>query len=219
MPDNAKRTATDPASADELKTGSLAPATERRPLERVLGAHVRRLRRQQDLSIGDLAQAAGISSGMLSKFENGQISPSLTKLQAIAGALGLQMSSLLAESEERRDCSYVQNGQGVIIDRRGTKAGHLYRLLGHGLRADVIVEPYLIELREDAIAYPHFKHAGTEFIYMLSGCVAYRHGEVTYELRTGDAILFDSFAHHGPEAFIELPATYLSVIIYSRDQN
>ncbi|WP_018699768.1 helix-turn-helix domain-containing protein [Amorphus coralli] len=218
MSNDANWTRSDPALAEDLKTGSLAPSNEKRPLERVLGAHVRRLRRQQDLSIGDLAQAAGISSGMLSKFENGQISPSLTKLQAIAGALGLQMSSLLAESEERRDCSYVQNGQGVIIDRRGTKVGHIYRLLGHGLRADVIVEPYLIELHEDAIPYPHFKHAGSEFIYMLSGCVAYRHGEQIYELRAGDAILFDSFAHHGPEALIELPATYLSVIIYNRDQ-
>lgn len=208
----------DSAEIEDLKTGSLAPDPGHRSLERALGAHVRRLRRQHDLSIGDLAQAAGISSGMLSKFENGQISPSLSKLQAIAGALGVQMSSLFAESEDQRDCSYVKDGQGVIIDRRGTKAGHVYRLLGHGLRADVVVEPYLIELHEDALTYTNFKHAGTEFIYMLTGSVTYRHGDQAYELRPGDAMLFDSSAHHGPEQLGELPATYLSVIVYTRDQ-
>lgn len=202
----------------ELATGSGAPRTEHRSLERALGAHVRRLRRQKDLSIADLSSTAGISSGMLSKIENGQISPSLSTLQAIASALGVQMSTLFAQFEEGRDCSFVKAGQGVVIDRRGTKAGHVYRLLGHGLRADVVVEPYLIELHEDATAYTGFQHAGTEFIYMLTGRVAYRHGEQTYELGPGDALLFDSAALHGPETLIELPSTYLSIIVFGRDQ-
>ena len=201
----------------DLATGSTAPRTAHRSLERALGAHVRRLRRQKDLSIADLSTAAGISSGMLSKIENGQISPSLSTLQAIAAALDVQMSTLFAEFEEQRDCSFVKATQGVVIDRRGTKAGHVYRLLGHGLRADVVVEPYLIELHEDATPYTSFQHAGTEFIFMLTGRVAYRHGERTYDLEPGDALLFDSATLHGPERLIELPSTYLSIIVYSRE--
>jgi transcriptional regulator with XRE-family HTH domain len=211
-------TGTDGPDDTDLATGSTAPRTEHRNLERALGAHVRRLRRQKDLSIADLSAAAGISSGMLSKIENGQISPSLTTLQAIASALGVQMSKLFAEFEEQRDCSFVKADQGVIIDRRGTKAGHVYRLLGHGLRNDVVVEPYLIELHEDALPYTNFQHAGTEFIFMLTGSVAYRHGERTYELSPGDAMLFDSAALHGPERLNQLPCTYLSIIVYSREQ-
>ena len=206
------------AGEADLATGSNAPRTEHRNLERALGAHVRRLRRQKDLSIADLSATAGISSGMLSKIENGQISPSLSTLQSIASALTVQMSSLFAEFEEQRDCSYVKADQGVVIDRRGTKAGHVYRLLGHGLRTDVVVEPYLIELHEDAMPYTNFQHAGTEFIFMLTGRVDYRHGERTYELSPGDAMLFDSASLHGPEKLIELPSTYLSIIVYSREQ-
>ncbi len=211
----AKPQANDP---DELATGSSAPRGAERSLERALGSHVRRLRRQKDLSIADLSSTAGISSGMLSKIENGQISPSLSTLQLISAALGVQMSTLFAEFEEQRDCSFVKADQGVVIDRRGTKAGHLYHLLGHGLRDAVVVEPYLIELREDAMPYTSFQHAGTEFIYMLTGKVAYRHGEQTYELEPGDALLFDSGALHGPERLIELPSTYLSIIVYAREQ-
>jgi transcriptional regulator with XRE-family HTH domain len=200
----------------ELATGSGAPAATHRALERAIGGQVRRLRRQLDLSVSDLAGAAGISTGMLSKIENGQISPSLGTLQSIAAALGAPMTGLFSAFDENRDCSYVKAGQGVVIERRGTKVGHVYQLLGHALGGDMVVEPYLITLREGAVPYTGFQHAGTEFIYMLTGAVVYRHGEQTYDLAPGDSLLFDSAAVHGPEVLTELPMTYLSIIIYSR---
>ena len=62
-----------------------------------------------------------------------------------------------------------QPGTGVRIERRGTKAGHHYDLLGHSLSGEIVVEPYLITLRKDAEPYTCFRHAGVEFIYMLTG--------------------------------------------------
>jgi transcriptional regulator with XRE-family HTH domain len=201
----------------DLATGSNAPADVPRKLEKALGIHIRNLRRQKDLSIAGLAEAAAISGGMLSKIETGQISASLGTLQSISSALGIPMSSLFTEFEDRRDCSFVKDGQGVVIDRRGTKAGHVYSLLGHALRGNVAVEPYLIELREGSAPYTEFRHAGTEFIYMISGKVSYRHDDQVYDLRPGDALLFDSAAPHGPSKLEKLPATYLSIIIYEKD--
>jgi transcriptional regulator with XRE-family HTH domain len=204
------------ANGREIATGSNAPAQAPRTLERALGGQIRNLRRQHDLSVADMAAAAGISTGMMSKIENGQISPSLSTLQALAGALSVPLSSLFAAFEERQDCSFVPAGQGVRIERRGTKVGHLYELLGHALGGDVVVEPYLITLQKDAVPYTGFRHAGTEFIYMISGEVIYRHGESVYHLKPGDALLFDSAALHGPEELISVPMTYLSIIIYDR---
>lgn len=197
-------------------TGSNAPLEIERKLEKALGVHVKQLRRQKDLSIAGLAEAAGISSGMLSKLENGQISPSLNTLQSIAKALGIPMSSLFSEFEDRRDCSFVASGHGVVIERRGTKAGHVYRLLGHALRGAIAVEPYLIELKKGSVPYTAFRHAGVEFIYMISGKVTYRHDDQLYQLRPGDALMFDSAALHGPQDLQDLPATYLSIIIYEQ---
>ena len=200
----------------ELGTGSSAPEPVDRPLERALGHQIRLVRRQQDLSISDLASAAGISNGMLSKIENGAISASLTTLQAISGVLQVPLSSLFASFEDRQDCSYVAAGQGVPIDRRGTKVGHMYHLLGAVLRGEVVVEPYLITLSEDAVAYAGFRHAGVEFIYMLDGEVHYRHGSTTYHLHPGDSLLFDSSALYGPEHLSGAVARYLSIIVYPR---
>lgn len=200
----------------DLATGSSAPASTKHSLERAIGGQVRALRRHHDLSISDLAATAGISTGMLSKIENGQISPSLSTLQAIAGALSVPLSTLFAAFEDQRDCSFVRAGQGLVIERRGTKVGHGYQLLGHVLRGDVVVEPYLITLHENAVPYTGFQHAGIEFIYMLTGEVIYRHGDQTYRLCPGDSLLFDSRALHGPETLVERPMTYLSIIVYPR---
>ena len=204
------------AEIGELRTGSSAPASEARSLERALGAQIRLLRRRQDLSVSDLATAASISLGMLSKIENGQISPSLTTVQALAGALSVPISSLFASMEERQDCSFVPAGRGVNIERRGTKAGHNYQLLGHLPRGDVVVEPYLITLHENASSYTSFSHAGIELIYMLEGELTYRHASESYHLRPGDTMMFDSGAQHGPERLLVHPMRYLSIIIYPR---
>jgi transcriptional regulator with XRE-family HTH domain len=195
-------------------TGSGAPPEQERTLERAIGTHIRDLRQRFHLSVADLAGAASISTGMMSKIENGQISPSLSTLQALAQALNVPITNLFSAFEERRDCSYVKAGQGVAIERRGTKVGHVYQLLGHALGGDITIEPYLITLKEDAVPYTGFRHAGTELIYMLSGKVVYRHGDQTYPLEPGDALMFDSAALHGPETLVDRPATYLSIIVY-----
>jgi transcriptional regulator with XRE-family HTH domain len=211
-----RRTAADTDTG--LRTGSAAPSElSARPLEASIGFEVRRLRKSIDLTVADLGAAAGISAGMLSKIENGSISPSLGTLDALAKALNVPISRLFAETDERRDCSFVKAGTGVRIERRGTKAGHRYDLLGHSLGGSIAVEPYLITLAEDAAPYTHFRHAGVEFIYMLSGKVRYRHGDRTYLMEPGDALFFDAAARHGPEDLIKVPMRYLSIIIYPRE--
>ena len=200
-----------------LNTASNAPGVEERPLEKALGHQIRILRRERDLSVVDLAHAAGISPGMISKIENGAISPSLSSVNAIAGALNVPITALFAAFEERRDCSYVRKGGGVVIERRGTKVGHIYELLGAGIGGDLVVEPYLITLQAEAEAYTSFRHAGTEIIYMLTGEVLYHHAGNDYHLTPGDTRMFDSTGLHGPAKLLKLPMTYLSVIIYQRN--
>jgi transcriptional regulator with XRE-family HTH domain len=200
----------------DLRTGSHAPRALTRSLESEIGAEVRKLRKELDLTVAELGKAAGISTGMLSKIENGSISPSLATLDSLSAALNVPISRLFKEREDRRDCSFVKKGQGVRIERRGTKAGHLYDLLGHSLGGTIGVEPYLITLKSNAVAYTDFRHAGVEFIFMLTGKVRYRHADRSYVMEPGDALFFDAAARHGPEELIQAPMTYLSIIIYPR---
>lgn len=201
---------------ETVSTGSTAPGNSEHTLEQAIGHQVRQQRRLANLTVAELAASAQISPGMLSKIENGQISPSLTTLQTLAFALNLPLTALFASFEQRRDCSFVRSGEGVVIRRRGTKVGHQYQLLGHSLEGDLVVEPYLITLDDDAVAYAGFQHEGVEFIFMLTGEVEYAHADRTYTLSPGDAILFDSAAPHGPARLLKTPMTYLSIIVYSK---
>jgi transcriptional regulator with XRE-family HTH domain len=201
----------------DLPTGSTAPSVAPLPIASAIGVQIRQIRKRQEITAADLAHRAGLSTGMLSKIETGSVSASLESLEAVARALNVPLTSFFASYEERSDCSHVPAGKGVTIERRGSKAGHQYQLLGHTLSGDVVVEPYLITLTDEAEPYPVFQHAGIEFIYMLSGAVSYRHADKTYELRPGDALMFDSRAPHGPETLSKLPMTYLSVIVHTRE--
>jgi transcriptional regulator with XRE-family HTH domain len=204
------------AKSEDLRTGSNAPVEITTPLESQIGNEVRHLRKELGLTVAELGASAGISTGMLSKIETGSISASLGTLNALSKALNVPLSRFFRETEERRDCSFVKAGSGMKIERRGTKSGHNYQLLGHSIHGDVGVEPYLITLNEDAEPYSNFRHAGVEMIYMLTGKVRYRHADQTYLMGPGDTLFFDAAARHGPEELVKAPMTYLSVIIYPR---
>ena len=128
----------------------------------------------------------------------------------------MPITSLFRRYEEAREAVHVKSGAGVEIERAGTRAGHLYNLLGllGSTASGVIMEPYMICLTDKSDVFPTFQHDGIELLYIFEGAVDYRHGDQTYALRPGDSLLFDADSPHGPEALIELPARFLSIICY-----
>lgn len=187
-----------------------------RNLEAAIGREVRNLRRQQGMTVADLAHVTGLSIGMLSKIENGNTSPSLTTLQVLSHAFSVPVTAFFRSYEERRKAQHVRAGDHLEIERRGTRAGHQYHLLGHigSNSSGVVVEPYLITLTTESDTFPTFQHEGLELLFILEGEVDYRHGDTVYALKPGDSLFFDADAPHGPEVLRKLPARYLSVIAY-----
>jgi len=185
-------------------------------LEVAIGREVRAFRKKLGITVADLAAATNLSLGMLSKIENGITSPSLTTLQALSRALGVPVTAFFRRFEEARSAVFVKAGEGVEIERRGTRAGHQYSLLGHvdANTSGVVVEPYLITLSQNSDVFPTFQHEGMEFLYMLEGEVVYRHGAHLYRMLPGDSLFFDADAPHGPEELTKLPIRYLSIISY-----
>lgn len=210
-----------PASVSDLPALlSQDPHSTREEREKVLevaiGREVRGFRKRQGITVAELANLTGLSIGMLSKIENGNTSPSLTTLQTLAKALSVPLTAFFRQYEEQRDAVHTKAGDGVEIERQGTRAGHQYNLLGHlgNNSSGVMVEPYLIALNEASDTFKLFQHDGIETIYMLEGEVDYRHGSHVYPLKPGDTLHFDADAPHGPEVLVKLPARYLSIISY-----
>ena len=148
-------------------------------LEVAIGREVRAHRQQQNLTVADLSELTGLSIGMLSKIENGNTSPSLNTLQLLAKALSVPLTTFFHRFEETRVAIHTKAGEGVEMEREGTRAGHQYNLLGNvgATGSGVFVEPYLISLVKESDIFPTFQHDGIEFIYILEGEVDYRHSD------------------------------------------
>jgi len=201
--------------AEKSSRSDPAHAGSGNTLEMSIGQEVRTFRKNLGMTVAEVAKLASLSSGMLSKIERGQTSPSLATLQNLARALNVPVTTLFRRFEEERDVSYVPEGQGIEIERRGTRAGHQYRLLGHTVGGDVSVEPYMITIKKKSDVFPIFQHDGSEYLYMLDGEMDYRHGGKLYRMKPGDSLLFDASAAHGPENFRKMPVRFLSVITHS----
>lgn len=184
-------------------------------LERALGNAIRRIRLQNELTIADVADKAGISRGMLSRIENAQTATSLDTLERLANALGVPISSLFRDYDmPRGNAQLVKKDEAMEVVRRGSKRGHTYHLLSYDQGPVKLFDPFLITIDEESEIFPSFEHPGTEFIYMLSGKIEYRHGDSTYVLSPGDSLTFRGEIPHGPENLLECPITFLSIIIY-----
>lgn len=185
-------------------------------LEVAIGRELRAFRHQSGITIAELAARTGLSIGMLSKIENGNTSPSLSTLQTLAHTMSVPLTSFFRRFEDVHSAVHTKSGEGVETERRGTRAGHQYNLLGHigANSSGVVVEPYLITLTSDSDVFPTFQHEGIEMLYMLEGEVDYRHGNNVFPLKPGDTLFFDADAPHGPEILVKLPARYLSIISY-----
>jgi DNA-binding XRE family transcriptional regulator len=97
-------------------------------LEALIGLEVRRLRKSRDLTVAQLGAAAGISTGMLSKVENGATSPSLATLHALATALSVPITQLFARTDDYRYCSV--DGETREPDATSVRLSSTARLSG-----------------------------------------------------------------------------------------
>lgn len=184
-------------------------------LGRHLGATIRKLRLDHNLTIAAVSERAGISRGMLSKIENSLAATSLETLEQLANALGVTLSKLFQNYNLPRGAAQlVKKGKGMEVVRRGTRVGHTYQLLAYDQGPHKTFEPFLISLEDSGEEFPAFEHPGTEFIHMLEGILEYRVGDETFVLSSGDSLTFQGEVPHRPEALIKTPIKFLAIIYY-----
>jgi transcriptional regulator with XRE-family HTH domain len=204
------------------------PATAETPgdsspgIEHALGLHIaeriREYRQQLGMSGSQLALASGLSKGMLSKLENGQVSPSLATLVRLSDALQVPVTAFFRGLDEERDVLFVKAGQGMDISARGSRKAHRYQLLGSMRGPNKRMEPVLVTLHARTEVFPLYQHAGTELIYVLSGEMVYGVGGSEYTLEAGDTLQFNGEVSHGPRRLVSLPTRFLSIKAFGGTQ-
>ena len=182
----------------------------------LIGNEVRFWRKERGLTGAKLAKLSEITPGMLTKIEQGKVAPSIQTLLSISNALNVPISMFFHRIEKSRYVSFVPADKRMKVDKRGTRAGHIFEMLGHNTGQSIAIEPFFVTYDADSEPHSTFQEEGYKFIYMMSGHVIYRHGDRYFPLHSGDTLIFDAMAPHGPAELVELPSTLLSVAVSSR---
>lgn len=156
-----------------------------------LGQRLRAVRLGQGLSLAAAAERAGISTSFLSAVERGQASISLGNLFKLADAYGTTVPGLNAEYQRQQRKMlhpeerprFIANYGLVVIEDLITQPGAL--------------EAQRIEILPGGGSEEPYSHPGEEFIYLLSGQLAFWIDEQEqYLLQAGDSLYFLSTQLH-----------------------
>ncbi|MEU9239716.1 XRE family transcriptional regulator [Streptomyces shenzhenensis] len=159
----------------------------------VVARNVRLLRDQRGLSLTELARQAGLSKQTLSNLEQGTGNPTVDTLFAIAAALGVPVTRLVAEREQ---VMTVQRRDEVVWHEHG---GYESRSLDHVYGSGVI-ENYLVRVSRDpqGVVKPSEPHpVGTlEHLYVITGRVRVGPLDSCVELSAGDFVRYPGDRPH-----------------------
>lgn len=173
-----------------------------RQIDRAIGASLKELRQQRGQSARGLAEQSGISAAMVSRIENGLVSPSIGTLEALAAALEVPIVSLFREARtDHTDYTLVRHGEGLKSTRIAEGHSHEYINLATHTRKDLQFLARRVILTRDGGKPLTYVGHGVVFVQVLEGEAIYCYGQTRLTLRTGDSISIDAELNHG---FVEV---------------
>jgi len=182
-----------------------------------LGARVKKFREERELSVEDLAEAAGVGVDMVEALEKDNIYPSLAPLQKIARAMNIRLGTFMDDVDVNDPLVVRKADQDTDLamqKSKGKKAAFLYHSLGKG-KADRNMEPFFIEVTPEPEEDRNFSsHQGEEFIVVIKGKILIRYGQKEVILEPGDSAYYNSAVPHYVGACGDGPAEIYAVIYY-----
>ena len=167
-----------------------------------IGPKVRALRKGKKLGLVELGGHTGLSPGLLSKIERGQLFPTLPTLLRIALVFGVGLEHFFADGRapRARGGAARRTGCGCRTVPPGTPS-YFFESLDFPA-TERRMEAYLAEFPAGSRPTKPHQHEGAEFVYVLQGALGMEVGDARVRLRQGDAIYFKSATEHGywPEA-------------------
>lgn len=187
--------------------------------EKNICENIKALRIQKKLTLEKLALLTGLTKGYLSKVERSDKAPPYSTLNKIAGALDIEVTSLLENSSNplndlRIDFTRTSKDP-VIIKGTSKNEGYDYQILA-GSKPGKNMEPFIIYAPSQIKKM--YTHEGEEFMYVIDGRLEFIYGDQTYVMEPGDTVYFDSCVPHSGRSLGKKTARLL-VMIYFYKRN
>lgn len=182
--------------------------------EKIIAENIKKLRTQKGITLQELATSAGLTKGYLSKVERSKKAPPYSTLTKIAGGLGIEVATLLAQDiaplDDVRFC--LSRGEDRKLIRSADQvAGYDYEILA-GKKPGKNMEPFIIHAPFDITRT--YSHEGEELNYVMDGQVEFHYGDDIHILNPGDNIYFDSIVPHVGRSIGDKQARLLVVIYF-----
>lgn len=164
---------------------------------RRVAANVRALRMQADMTLADLASAAGLGKSTLAQLESGKGNPSVETLWAIAAALQVPFARIV---DEPRPSLRVVRAADVPPIHSAETPGWAGRLLtaSHGRGT---FDLYALDLDKGAVRHADAHHAGVlEHLVVVVGRMRAGPQDGPVLLEAGDLVTFSADVPHVYEA-------------------
>ncbi|MEL6277964.1 MAG: cupin domain-containing protein [Pseudomonadota bacterium] len=181
-----------------------------------VGAEIRAMRRAQNMTLSDLAQASSLSVGFLSLVERGQKQPSLDALQRISRALSIEIGWLFPTSpsdDPLEDAYVVRKSFRRRIDYSrlsGTEyLGEVDYLLSPSIDGQLVMTMMQFSPGGHSGDNP-LSHEGEEAGYVLSGQLTLEVDGHVFVLEEGDSF---GFAGEKPHRYLNSGETELRIIL------
>ncbi|MGI9393656.1 MAG: helix-turn-helix domain-containing protein [Boseongicola sp.] len=175
-----------------------------------IGPKIRSLRTEKSLGLAQLSDHTGLSAGMLSKLETGQIFPTLPTLMRIAMVFGVGLDHFFDQGDA--PVLEVIRAKNRIKLPNTTEA--MPSLYFESLDFPVNDRPIEAYLAEFVPRTPHtdpHEHNGIELVFVISGEIEIKIHGVAHELCAKDSMFFDSQYSHSYKCIGEDRATAIVV--------
>jgi len=159
----------------------------------VLGTNLRARRDEQGISLSELARRSGIAKGTLSQLESGAGNPTIETVFSLSNALGVPVSSLLAE-QPVAELVVVRSADVDVLRGDAVDLRMLRRVETTGL-----VEVYDQQIRPGA-TQRSTGHPGTEHTVVISGVLRITAHGRSQEIGPGDYVAIQAQGPHQYEA-------------------
>jgi transcriptional regulator with XRE-family HTH domain len=162
-----------------------------------IGAKIRALRQDKNLGLAQLGEHTGLSPGMLSRIERGQLFPTLPTLLRIAMVFGVGLEHFFVESRQRPTLAIVRKKDRLRLpDRPGDESpSYFFESLDFPV-SDRKMEAFYAEFEPRTGPPEPHRHPGAEVIYVISGQLVLDVDGQEVLLGAGDSVYFDSGFPH-----------------------
>lgn len=182
-----------------------------------IGENIRRLRKQQEMTLDVLSEKSGVSKAMLSQIESQKVNPTVATVWKIARGLGVELDSLLhGGNEPTRKFRMTRKQEFTTLDT-SEKGPHLQVLSPIEMAEDL--EIYLLTFDPGSVLDSEAHAAGTEeYLTILEGSVYVSAGSKETTVSEGDFILYNCDVRHVIENRGSSPARVHMVVRFTQKQ-